>query len=238
MNASRMPWWAWAIILFFVLQIFSRNNISLFPLLIVAFVVWTALGSNRRSRGGPVGPAPGEGQLPAPDQPPGHGMPQDGPAWGPPSQQGWPPPQSEPGMPRIDVPGYPDQPATGTGSGIPDGPPPLPGTPESSAWTAPSTADPAVTLAQMEVAQLGRDLDAASRGGEDQRVDQVLTRLGAALDRLSGTLEVSGQRDRGSRAFRARVDAVRADVAKALREKPGSPQRAAQVARISTAFRT
>lgn len=232
-----MPWWAWVLIIFFVLQVLSRGSISLFPFLIVAFVVWTAMGNNRRRHGGPVGPAPGEGQLPGPDRPPAPGVPQDGPAWSPPPQQGWPPPQSDSRMPRIDVPSYPDRPSTGAGSGIPDGPPPLPGASQGTGWTTPSTADPAVTLAQMEVAQLGRDLDAARHGGEDQRVDQVLTRLGSALDRLAGALEVSGQRDRQSRAFRSRVDAVRADVAKALREKPGSPQRAAQVARISTAFR-
>lgn len=269
MNASKVPWWAWVIGIFLLLQIGSVAGISLLPVLIVGFVLWGMMRNQRRGTG-PVGAPPRQDQLPGPppgrpNQPsrsgePGHLGPHG------PGRQGWDPPSGEEragwsapadgtsGMPRIDVPRYPDRPAAGRGQrpgqrpgpgqghghGIPGStPPPLPspgGGVQQPGWS-PAGSDPAVTLARMEVAQLARDLEAARTGGEPQRVDQVLSRLGSALDRLHGALSVSGQRGPDARAQRSRVEGVRGDVAKALREKAGSPQHATLVDRVRTGLR-
>lgn len=224
MNMRRMPLWGWIIIAFVSLRVAGELDIPVLPLLVlgwVAYMVWgQKLGLGRGGRpGGRVGRAERPQGISWPQQPSsGPAHPQQGPVDGP--------------MPTIDVPRYPG----GTGAGGPAGgsssrPSAVPpgGTTPAGHGMSSLGSDPAVSLAQLQLSQVGRDLDQAAGSGDDARVEQALRRAQSTVQQVKGSLEMAGSP--AASVMRASLDGLGGAVARALSEKPG-PGRSSLVQRI------
>jgi hypothetical protein len=218
MNARQVRPWMWILGIFVLLRVTSELDLNLLPLLVMGFVAYLVVGNRRRrptvgpGRPGPAAPAPAPG---------------DG------------------GMPRIQVPRFP--------GGDPDAARRPPGQEPVDPWGRPAApagpgagadrgsgmsslgSDPVVSLAQLQVAQAGRDLEAAAATHDDLRLDQALRRLVPTLAQVQAPLATAGSP--AAARVRASVDALRGAAQEALREPPGE-RRATLVGRIVSTART
>lgn len=198
-DAQRLPWFAWGILAWFVLDVVLDLDISIIPILIAAFFL-TGIVGGRGSRSQGVPPSSsGPPVTPAPDRS-GHGgaqpgsPPQDYPGQVP--EQG--PPPGGP-LPRIEVPTYP-------GPG---------GAAYPTASSSPTT-DPVVSLGQLHLDRLARELDQASSSGDRAEVARTLQEL---IDLSTRTLQLvdgagggpgSGRREFGAGLRRLHREAIAA----------------------------
>lgn len=213
-----MPWWGWAVIAFFVLNVVFQRNVGFFVPVIIGMVAAGMLGQRRgpaqrgqdQPRPLPSSPPPGPTAEPTPGGSPWVHRPDHQPPAG--SSPG--PAGSETGMPRIEVPQYPH------------GATPPAAYPSSGA--SPST-DPVVSLGQLHLSRCARDLHAAATAGSSVDVARVLDEVRDQADRLtaqlSGTGAVPGS---GRREFEAGLRRLQRDVAAARGEDPPG----AKVARV------
>ena len=203
MSRPAAPVWVWVIAGFIVLRIASEAELNLVPLVIIGFVLWKVVGQGRRGTPGTLQ----RQQLPTP--PPVAAPGPTDTAY--PTPGGMPSTPAQPGaspMPRIEVPSYPGA-------------------------TSSVGSDPSVSLAQLQLAQVGRDLEAAAATGDAQRVDAALRRVAGTVDQVQVSLQsVSSP---AGRAVRASLDGLRAAVREALDSPPAS--RAALVQRVVGACR-
>lgn len=206
----RLPWFGWALVAFFVLNVVLRQDLGILPLILLGVILAGVLGRPRPGvqRGGP---APRQ-QVP----PPG------------PVLTGEPAPP-EPGMPTIDVPAYPG-PADGGGpvrSGPPD-----PGPPGRS---DPAT-DPVVTLGQLTLSRCARDLDAAARAVDTAEVARTLEEIVEVSTRLLPMVDgATGSPGSGRRGFGAGLRRLQREAMAARAETPPG-SRVTQVVRGATSM--
>lgn len=214
----RMPLWGWILIAFATLRVAGELDIPVLPLLVLGWVAYTVWGQKLgRGRGGRLGGPPGRAEGPQgiawPEQPTSRPTP---------PEQG---PQDRVGpMPTIDVPRYPGQPGPAGPSAAPS-----PGAVGSGQSMSSLGSDPAVSLAQLQLSQVGRDLDQAAGSGDDSRLEQALRRAQSTVQQVKGSLEMAGSPAAG--ALRASLDGLGGAVARAISEKPG-PGRSSLVQRI------
>lgn len=217
-----VPWWGWVLIGIFVLNVLGDGASSFLPLVVIGMITVAIVGQRRRSGGRGRGTAPGPRVGPAGER--------TGPLGGPPA----PPPQGDaqpgpqpPPLPRIDVPAYP---GAGTGAGVPPASPPTSGT------GAVGPGDPVVSLAQLHLARLGRELDAAARTGSGADVARLLEETGDLAARmvtmLSGAHGLPGS---GRQEFESGLRRLEGEVAAARAEQAPGP-RLAQVVRTCTSM--
>lgn len=251
----RLPWFAWAIVAFIVLNVIFQRGISLFPLIMIGFVLASVAGSaQRRSRrqvpqpphqphqthDQPLGQPYGHPSS----QPPGHPYGQ-GQTYGHPSDQSHTDPYGQPQMPgQSQTPGQPQRPGQPPMPGQPSTPtaepmptidvPRYPGTPSSSSSSSLGT-DPVVSFAQLQLGQAGRDLEQVATSGDDADVEQALRRMQSTLAQIRPSLEGMGSPQ--ARTLRASLDGLGAATTKALAQSPG-PGRSALVERIVATCRT
>ncbi|SOC55496.1 hypothetical protein [Ornithinimicrobium cerasi] len=221
-NARRLPPWAWILGIFVVLRLTSEVGVNLVPLLVLGFVAYLVVGNRRpQRRRPPVGPRPGQAAT--------------GPAVRPPAQDG--------PMPRIDVPQWPGAVPGGAAGrepvdpwAAPGGRPPRPGTgvAGTSAGMSSLGSDPVASLAQLQVAQAGRDLEQAVAARDEQQVEQALRRLAATVAQAHDSLTAAGSVAAGP--VRASLDGLRGAAQEALRQGPG-PRRRELVDRITSTCR-
>lgn len=200
--------WLWILGAFLLLRMLGGEGLNVMPLLVLGYIAYVVLGQKvgRRTRG------VGHPSRPTPAVEP----------------------SAEPGsMPTIDVPRYPgaeiepQDPWAAVAS-------PSPGAPPQAGGMSSLGSDPALTLVQLQVAQVGRDLEQAVATGQDDRVDQALGRLWATVEQAEGALATSGAAGVGR--TRAALAGLRAAAQEAMRSAPG-PGRAALVGRVIAACR-
>lgn len=201
-----MPWWGWAIIAFFVLNVVFQRNVGFFVPVIIGMVAAGMLGQRRgpaqkgqdQPRPLPSSPPPGPTAEQAPGDSPWVHRPPTGSA---PGQAG-----SGTGMPRIEVPQYPH------GATPPSAYP--------SSGASPST-DPVVSLGQLHLSRCARDLHAAATAGSSVDVARVLDEVRDQTDRLLAQLSGAGAMPgSGRREFEAGLRRLQRDVAAASGEDP------------------
>lgn len=218
-NVPSLPWWGWALIAFFVLNVVLRMDVSIFVPLLIGMVAAGVLGQRHGVGGGGADPS---GQLPPRESlPPGRPADPPGPGSSPwVHGSGQPPPGTsgagtpgrgtdpdpDAGMPRIEVPQYPH------------GATPSSGYPTSG--TNPAT-DPAVSLGQLHLSRCSRDLHAAATTGSSADVARVLAEVGDQAERLLTQLGGSGAMPgSGRREFEAGLRRLHRDVLAARGEDP------------------
>lgn len=230
-NVSSVPWWGWAFIAFFVLNVVLQMDLGIFIPLLIGMVAAGAIGAGRRKGGASQQPLPPQHPLP-----PARPTDTSGPGWsggtaaGPASgsspwvrgSSGQQPPagtgpsgDGQPGqMPRIEVPRYPDS-AT-------------PPAAYPSSGASPST-DPVVSLGQLHLSRGARDLHAAATSGSAADVARLLAEVGDQAERLLAQLGGAGAvPGSGRREFETGLRRLQRDVAAARGEDPPG----AKVARV------
>ncbi|MFC6422621.1 hypothetical protein [Ornithinimicrobium tianjinense] len=195
----RLPVWGWILLAFVTLRVAGELDIPVLPLLVLGWVAYTVWG-HKLGRGRSGRPG---GTLGRVERPQGVAWPQE---TSRPTSPG--PLQPDSPMPTIDVPRYPGAAGQGMSS---------------------LGSDPAVSLAQLQLGQVGRDLDQAAGSGDDSRVEQALRRAQSTVQQVKGSLEVAGSPE--ASRLRASLDGLGGAVARALAETPG-PGRSSLVQRI------
>ncbi|KUG59318.1 hypothetical protein AVL62_06465 [Serinicoccus chungangensis] len=204
---TRVP--IFGIVLVVVLvNVFSSWDVPMVPIIIGLVIVSMVTGQGRRP--GSLGGRPGSGGRPgtSPQQPAGD--------------------TSE--LPRIDVPRYPDE-AT---------PPPLPrqgsGAVEdqgAAAYPTSTSTDPVVSLGQLHLGRLGRELDTAARTGTGADVARLLGEIDQLVERslmmLSGAHGGPGS---GRKEFESGLRRLAREVDAAHGEEPAG-SRVARVVQTS-----
>ncbi|QFG69114.1 hypothetical protein [Ornithinimicrobium pratense] len=252
-----LPWWGWALIAFFVLNVLLDMNVGIFVPIILGWVAAGVLGQRRSSEQNtsmqnrpdhPL-PPPTQSDEPIPGWTGGSGLdatapPPIGPAGEAPMDS---PSQHRPGhSPWVhrpgEAPGAGATPATGTpGPGMPkievpqypDANTPPPAYP--SAGTSTST-DPVVSLGQLHLSRCARDLHTAATAGSAQDVSRVLEEVKEQAERLLGQLSGAGALPgSGRREFESGLRRLQRDVAAARGEDPPGPK-AARVVRAAGAM--
>lgn len=239
-NLSQIPWWAWAVGAWFLLNVMLDYDLSLFVLIAGAFLVRSLLG--RDEGGGSASPGEVEGrertpdvlpQLPPQDAREGGATPspwQTVPRPAPRDEPGRADPQdgmdgTDPGpgqMPRIDVPTFP-----GEGTGAAGGTAYQGTAPGAGPVSGPS--DPVVSLAQLQLGRSARDLHAAAAAGSTAEARRVLGELDDLARRTHGAL------GRSQRTFTGGLRRLQRDIAAARDEEPVGPK-VAQVVRAAGAL--
>lgn len=201
-----LPWWGWALVAFFVLNVVLRMDVGVFLPLLIGLGAAAMLGKRRTPvRRGPGGPGP----LPPPEHNPG---PSPWSAGEPSAGRGTA--GTDPSMPRIEVPQYPQ----GAGATAAYPPPAV----------NPST-DPVISLGQLHLSRGSRDLHAAASTGSAADVARVLREVGEQSERLLTQLGGAGAMPgSGRREFEAGLRRLQRDVAAARGEDPPG----AKVARV------
>jgi hypothetical protein len=206
-NARKVPPWIWILGAFLLLRIMSDDGPDLLPLLVVGLVAYMVLGRRLgRSRASAARP-PDPVQRPAEEGP----------------------------MRTIDVPRFPGAPEEPADPWGPPVGPSLPGAPSGPRGMSSLGSDPAVSLAQLQVAQTGRDLEQAAATRDGERVDQALRRLLSTVEQVQGSLAGSGSP--GAARVRAALDGLRGSAEEALRVGPGAA-RGALLERIAWGCRS
>lgn len=221
-NASSLPWWGWALIAFFVLNVLLRMDVGIFVPLVIGMVAAGVIGRRRGLR--PGGDRPGQGEQPSPQQPlppvptdpttsePSPWVHGSGQRPGATPTAGTSGPSA--GMPRIEVPPYPH--------GV------TPPAAHPASGASPST-DPVVSLGQLHLSRGARDLHAAATAGSSADVARLLAEVGDQADRLLAQLGGAGALPgSGRREFEAGLRRLQRDVAAARGEDPPG----AKVARV------
>ncbi|MFK5584458.1 hypothetical protein [Serinicoccus sp. LYQ131] len=215
-----VPWWGWVLIGIFVLNVLGDGASSFLPLVVIGMITVAIVGQRRRTGGRGQGPAPGSRVGPAA----GGTGPLDGPQPPPPQGDVQPGPQPPP-LPRIDVPAYP-----GAAAGAP------PASTSRTGTGAVGPGDPVVSLAQLHLARLGRELDAAGRAGSGAEVGRLLEETGDLAARmvtmLSGAQGLPGS---GRQEFESGLRRLQGEVAAARAEQAPGP-RLARVVRTCTSM--
>lgn len=247
-----LPWWGWAILVFFVLNVGLRMDVGIFVPVLIGMVAAAAVGAARRNSD----PQGRSHQPLPPQQPPPSHQP-------PPSQQPLPPVRptdaSNPGWaggpaddaapgasPWVRGSGATGSGATGAGSDsgtetgmpridvpqYPHGTSPTPATPASpgspTSGASPST-DPVVSLGQLHLSRGARDLHAAAGSGSATDVERVLAEVDDQAERLLSQLGGTGALPgSGRREFESGLRRLQRDVAAARGEDPPG----AKVARV------
>lgn len=240
-NVPSLPWWGWALIAFFVLNVVLRMDVSIFVPLLIGMVAAGVLGQRHGVGGGGADPS---GQLPPPESlPPGRPADPSTPGWAdgpgtaaqpPPSPADPPGPgsspwvhgsgQPPPGTSGAGTPGRGTDPDPDAGMPrievpqYPHGATPSSGYPTSG--TNPAT-DPAVSLGQLHLSRCSRDLHAAATTGSSADVARVLAEVGDQAERLLTQLGGSGAMPgSGRREFEAGLRRLHRDVLAARGEDP------------------
>lgn len=190
-----------------LINIFLDANLPLVPIIIGAVIFSMATGgSGRRSVGG------------------GRGSGTTAPA--PPAETGA---QEETGFSRIDVPRYPGDappPPLPSQPSRPAAEPPPPASATSSptgetAYPSSTSTDPVVSLGQLHLARLGRELDAAARTGTQTDVGRVLGEVQDVAQRSLTMLDgASGVPGSGRKEFESGLRRLEREVGAARGEQP------------------
>lgn len=214
-DAQRLPWFAWAILAWFVLDVVLDLDIGLIPLLIAGFFLTRAfVGPGQRSTGVPQGPAGAPTTGSSPDRPGPVGAPQP---WSPPEDHpgqvpGQVPPPGDP-LPTIEVPTYP-------GPG---------GTAYAASASSPTT-DPVVSLGQLHLDRLSRGLDQAASTGGRAEVTSTLQEVVDLTTRMQQLVDgAAGGPGSGRREFGAGLRRLQREATAARGEDPPGPRVAAVV---------
>lgn len=205
-NGKQVPWFG-IIVVVILLNIVADLDIPLVPIIIGAVIFSMVTGSRRsRSVGG------GQSTRPAP-------TPQDT--------------STEQGLPRIDVPQFPGEtpppPLPGqrstTGPSQPQPPPaqpsPQPASAQGAAYPSSTSTDPVVSLGQLHLGRLARELDTAARSGSTADVTRLLGEIDEMTRRSLMMLDgASGVPGSGRKEFEAGLRRLEREVSAARGEQP------------------
>lgn len=190
MRRQPLPWFAWVLIAWLLLQALDVD-LGLLPLLVVGALLGKAIGPRVGGRRpGALPPTDASRSAEVAD-------PLEGP------------------MSTIPVPAYP-------GEGVPGS--------WSSTPAATGPVDPSVSLGQLHLARIARELDAAARAGDRSATARLVGEVVEHTGRLEQILTSGSGPDGGRRAFLAGVRRLGAEAAQAVGEDPPG-QRVAAVVR-------
>lgn len=201
-----MPWWGWLIVAIVFVNVVNSSGNSFFPLVIFGMIAFAALNRSKRGDRGRVGhPPPPSSAGPRPVGGPAD-QPQDSPSTGP--------------LPRIDVPEYPTSPGGGYSGGTPGT-----GGGRSTTTGAGATNDPVISLAQLHLSRLGRELhDAATRASMID-VTRLLAEIGDLATRMTAMVAgTHGLPDSGRREFESGLRRLEREVSAAKSETQPGPR--------------
>ena len=243
MQRGKQVPWAGIIFGIILLNIFTDIDLPIVPIIIAAVVISMVTGSRRtRSVGRSGGGQP-------PPQPNASAQPQD-----------------DDQLPRIDVPRFPGDtpppplPSQRQESGSEQAPspyasPPSPAPPEwgrsrpqptpgpvtgatagGTAYPSSTSTDPVVSLGQLNLSRLARELDTAARGGASGDVTRLLGEVDDVVQRSQSMLEgAAGSPGSGRREFEAGLRRLEREVDAARREQPPG-SRVGRVVRTCTSM--
>ena len=212
MKGKQVPW-AGIIFAIILLNIFTDLDLPVVPIIIGAVIFSMVTGSRRARQVG--GGRPQGQQPPAPQQDPAARAEDDG------------------GLPRIDVPRFPGEssppPLPGQGPSGADQPTPEPPptrpaaspTPGAAAYPSSTSTDPVVSLGQLHLGRLARELDAAARTGSDADTQRLLGEIEEMTRRSLMMLDgASGVPGSGRKEFEAGLRRLEREVSAARGEQP------------------
>lgn len=191
-----LPWFVWAFVVWFVFRTLDWH-IGVVPAVVIGMIVAGVLGSSRGSRGVDPTASPTPVAEPGPPGPVLDGrLPPEGP------------------MSTIPVPTYPGEGAPRTWSTAQTTPPPGPA----------ESLNPAVSLGQLHLARIARELDGAVRAGDAAATDRLVGEVVEHTARLEQILQASSGPDAGRKAFLAGVRRLGGEAARAVGSDPAAPQ--------------